>query len=112
MPLFRTAPTYTEPLQDKGNTTASWYRWVQHIQAGVPPENETVITNVNSPYLYAAPAGGFLIVTGGTVSSIQFSRTQGVFYPTGQTSGMFTLAKGDQLAFVWSAVPNLTWVPT
>jgi hypothetical protein len=111
MPLYRIAPTYTEPLVTGKNTTASWYRWVQHTEKGVPPASETIITNVNSPYTYTAPAKGFLIVTAGTVSSIQFSRTANVFYPTGQTAGTFPLNFHDRLLIVWSVAPNLVWVP-
>lgn len=111
MSFFRIAPEYTIPLTSGNNTTASWYRWVQGIHLGVPPSSETIITKANSPYTYTAPVKGFLIVTGGTVSSIQFSRTPKVFYPTGQTQGTFPLSKQDQLLIIWSVAPNLTWVP-
>jgi hypothetical protein len=79
MNFFRTAPSYTEPLQTKGNTTASWYRWVQNMDQGLPPSGELAISVSASPWIYTAPLNGFVIVTGGTVSLIQFSRTPGIF---------------------------------
>src|SRR5271165_3955463 len=111
MPLYREAPTYTQPLTIKDNISAAWYRWFQHTQQGVPPSNELIITNVQSPYTYTASSGGFILLTGGTVSSVQFSRTPNVFYATGQTQGMFSMSKGDQLLITFSgAQPSIVFV--
>lgn len=111
MTVFRTAPTYTEPLQTKGNTSKSWYRWIQHYDKGVPPSSETILTGHHSPFSYQAPIAGFVIVSGGTVSAIQFARTSGTFYPTGKTSGTFPMSQNDQLKITFSVKPSLIWVP-
>lgn len=111
MTVFRQAPNYTEPLTAKGNTSSSWYRWVQNIDKGLPPSGETKITPGASPWVYMAPSQGFMIVTGGTVSAIAFSRTPGTFYPTGQTAGLFPLSQNDQLQITFSGVPTVIWVP-
>ena len=111
MTVFRTAPVYTEPLQTEGNTSKSWYRWMQHYDKGVPPSSETIITEHHSPFSYQAPSAGFVIVTGGTVSAIQFSRTPGTFHATGKTAGVFQMSQNDQLKITFSVKPSLMWVP-
>jgi hypothetical protein len=111
MNFFRTAPTYSEPLQKGNNTSASWYRWMQNIDQGLPPSSETVITGHISPFTYQAPSAGFAIVHGGTVSSIQFARTSGTFHATEKTAGVFPMSQNDQLQITFSVIPSLVFVP-
>ena len=108
---YRTVPTYREPLVKGDNTSAPWYRWMQHTEVGVPPESETVITPGSSPYTYVAPRRGFLTVSGGTVASIFISRS-GTYYNTGQTSGVVPVSQGDYVQFIHSVAPTLTFFPT
>ncbi len=107
--FFRTAPTYSESLITgaKTNTSASWYRWFTNTEEGVPPQSEVIVSVTASPYTYTAPRGGYVIVSGGTVSAIAVSRTSGVFYSTGQTSGAFTLSKNDKLEVTFSVMPSV-----
>jgi hypothetical protein len=110
-PQYRKPPYYEIPLTVQGNTHRAWYRHFQDADNGLPPEQETSLTASASPYTYQAPRKGFVIITGGTVSLIQYSRS-GTFYNVGQTSGIFPLNQGDQLKVTYSAAPTLTWVPT
>lgn len=111
MSFFRTTPAYTEPLVTKDNTTASWYRWFQNLDKGLPPSSELAVTVTASPWIYTAPSQGFVIVTGGTVSLVQFSRMPGTFYPTGQTVGTFPVSQNDQLKITYTVMPTITFVP-
>ena len=111
MTFFRTAPTYNEPLITGKVTTASWYRWFQSIDKGEPPSSEVTVAVSGSPFIYTAPSKGFAIITGGTVSQIEFSRTAGTFYPTGQTTGTFPVNSGDKLQITFSAPPSVIFVP-
>lgn len=111
MTQFRQAPTYEQGLQEGSNTTRSWYRWFQAIDTGTPPSTEKTLSPAGSPYTYQAPSGGFVIVSGGTVSAIQFSRTPGTFWNTGQTSGTFPVSQNDTLQISYSSIPNITFVP-
>jgi hypothetical protein len=106
---FQIVPTYEQPIQSGKNTSAVWYRFFQGVFLGTPPSSEITITAGASPYTYTAPAKGFLIVRGGTVSAIQFTRT--VTTLTGQTAGLFPLSQGDQLTVTYSGLPTLVWVP-
>lgn len=110
MSVYRTVPTYTQPLQEKGNTTSDWYRYFQHTDSGLPPANETAVVPTASPFVYGAPRKGFVIIQGGTVSAIAFSRS-GPFYVTGQTAGVFPVNQNDQLQITYSGVPNVVFVP-
>jgi len=106
---YRGLPTYTEPVDDKGNMSTAWRRWFSATDNGTPPAAEASITVGASPFAYQATQKGFVIVTGGTVSSIQFTRTG--TYSTGQTAGVFPVSLADILTVTWSVKPTMTFVP-
>jgi len=109
---YRQAPTYTQPISNGTNTQPSWYRFFQAIHIGTPPQAESSITVTASPFTYTASMGGFVIVHGGTVSQISFSRTSGTSYITGQTTGTFPVSAGDSVIVTYSGLPTITFVPT
>lgn len=111
MSHFRTTPTYDLPLTVGKNTHVAWWRWFQDIDLGAPPSSELPITLSGSPFTYSAKMKGNLIVNGGSVSLIEFSRTKGTYYTTGQTAGMFNLAANDLLRVTYSSPPTVTFVP-
>lgn len=71
------------------------------------------ITPGASPYTYqntnTYPAD--VIVSGGTVSAIAFSRDNATFYATGLTSGVFPLSSYDYLRVTYTVAPTMTLVP-
>lgn len=109
---YRNPPVFEQPIMTKDATNASWYRYFTQNEKGTPPSSETVLTVGASPYTYTAPAKGFVILSGGTVSGVTFSRTKGTTYTAGQTSGMFPLAQNDVLVVTYSVKPSMVWVPT
>jgi hypothetical protein len=110
MTTFRALPTYTQPLTTGQNLAQSWYRWMHDTDAGTPPSNEAVVTVTASPFVYQAPKRGFVIIAGGAVSNVQFTRS--ATYSTGMVSGMFPVSLGDQLTITYSAAPEVVFVPT
>jgi hypothetical protein len=112
MTQFRTVPTYTEQMATGNHNNSTWYRYFQQNEVGTPPSGEMPATVTASPFAYTAPSKGFVIVSGGTVSAIMFSRTPGTFYLTGLTAGVFPMAQNDVLKVTYSAKPNLVFVPT
>lgn len=106
---YRGLPTYQEAVQDGKNMTSSWRRWFTGTDSGVPPSAENSIVVGPSPFTYQTTQKGFVIVTGGTVSLIQFKRVN--TYSTGQTSGVFPLSFADQLIVTWTGKPTMTFVP-
>jgi hypothetical protein len=111
---FRQPPTYGEPLlhPKTQNTGTSWYRWFQQIELGTPPASEVSVTVGASPFIYTAPRQGFMIVNGGAVTIIFFSRTSGTFYNTGQIAGTFSMSQGDVLKVMYTVAPQMTFVPS
>lgn len=110
-PQYRVVPTYEQPLVVKDNTSSAWYRYLQQNELGTPPAAESAVIPTGSPFTYTAGRKGFLIIQGGTVSQVAFSRS-GTFYNVGQTSGAFTLDQNDQIKVTYSVAPTLIWVPT
>lgn len=68
------------------------------------------ITVGASPFTYTAPENGTVIVNGGTVSVVAFSR-QGTLVGTGMTAGMFPVSIGDSIRVTYSVAPNVRFVP-
>ena len=109
---LNTLPNYPVPLITGGNTGRDWYRFFAGIFQGLPPANVQVPVVGASPYSYSAVRRGSLIVQGGTVSAIEFSRDGTDFYDVGATSGMFALNASDVLRITYSVLPNVTFVPS
>jgi len=106
---YRALPTYTQPIDEKGNMSTAWRRWFGATDNGTPPADESSITVGASPFAFQATQKGFVIVTGGTVSRIQFTRTS--LHSTGQTSGVFPVSLADIITVTWSVKPTMTFVP-
>jgi hypothetical protein len=76
----------------------------------LPPVGVTVGA---SPWIYQATQGyrEHVIVSGGTVSLIEFSRDGATWLGLGETAGMFVVDPGDQLRITHTAAPTVTRVP-
>lgn len=104
-------PTYSQPLTMEDHISKVWYRFFADTHTGRPQGSEYALAPSGSPYTFIAPSAGFVIVQGGTVSAIAFSRNGTTFYPTGQTQGCVPVSAGDTLVITYSSVPALTFVP-
>lgn len=105
-------PQFGQPLAAGNVTNKDWYFFWAGLWRGLAPELESPVTLTGSPFTYSAPRRGSLIVSGGTVSQIRFSRDGNTFYNTGATSGMFTLSAADRIEITYSVTPTVTFVPT
>lgn len=63
-----------------------------------------------SPSVYVAPAGGVLVVQGGTVSLLELGRN-GAYLLTGVIAGFIPLRKGDSVRITHVVAPTVNWVP-
>lgn len=108
---FSAIPNYRQSMHSKGTIERTWYQFFSDVWKGKPSGGINPITPASSPYTYQAAHKGFLIIQGGTVSLVQFSRDGLTNYNTGQTSGTFPLAQGDSLIVIYTAMPTITWVP-
>lgn len=105
-------PNFNVPLVVGNVTSKDWFFFWSNLFKGLSPGNESAITVGASPYTYNAIVKGSVIVSGGTVSAIAFSRDGTTFYTTGQTAGMFTLNAQDRLRVTYTVLPTMTFVPT
>ena len=73
----------------------------------------TDVTPGASPYTYQNTSGrsGDIIVAGGTVSDIAFSRDNATFYGVGAVSGVFPLSAYDFLRVTYVVAPTMTFIP-
>ena len=73
----------------------------------------TSVTPGASPYTYQNTSGrpGDMIVSGGTVSAIDFSRNNATFYSVGAVSGVFPLSAYDFLRVTYTVAPTMTFIP-
>ena len=108
---FSAIPSYGEPLVSKNNTSRTWYLFWSDLRNGRPPNAISTIAIGTSPFTYQAQQKGFVIVRGGTVTLIQFTRDQITNVNTGVTSGCIPLSQGDSVIVTFSAPPNMTFVP-
>jgi len=109
---FNSLPTYEIPLMQQGRNTATWFRFWANLFQGLAPGGEFPVVGTGSPFTYTAPQGGFIILTGGAVSAVEFSRDGVTFYNYGTTTGAFPLSSSDRIRVTYTVVPVMTFVPT
>lgn len=109
---YNTLPNFPVPLQAGSVTSKEWYFYWAGLFKGLPPGNVVPITLTGSPYTFSAPSKGFVLISGGTVSQVEFSRDGVTYYATGQTSGQFTLSAQDYIRITYTVAPTSTFVPT
>lgn len=108
---FSAIPNYGQAIVNKAGTERTWYLFLTDIWKGKPSGGAVSIASTSSPFMYQSTSKGFMIVQGGTVSLIQFSRDGVKNYNTGLTNGIIPLAQGDSILVIYSVAPSLTWVP-
>lgn len=104
-------PSFTTALDQRGVTSKDWYFFWSGLFRRIPPAREAAVTPGASPYTYSAPVGGALIVQGGTVTLIEFSRDGVTWFDTGVIAGMLPVNAADQLRITYAVAPTLTFVP-
>lgn len=104
-------PNFQQKILDKETTNKIWYFFWQGIWKGTPPAPESSVAVTTSPMTYVATQKGFMVVSGGTVSAIAFSRDGTAFYTSGEITGSFPLSNGDSLRITYTVIPTLTFFP-
>lgn len=108
---FSSIPTYTLPVSSKGLTERAWYMFFSDVWKGKPQGAIMPITVGASPFTYQVETKGFMIVQGGTVTVIQFTRDGITNINTGVTSGCIPLSQGDSIIVTYTGAVRMTWVP-
>lgn len=64
-----------------------------------------------SPATLTATSNGWYIVSGGTLSALDYSRAGGSFISLGVLAGMFQVSSGDAIKITYTVVPTVYFVP-
>lgn len=105
-------PQYNVPLINGKVTSKDWYFFWLGLFKRLAPALETVVTVGVSPFTFSSSVGGFVLITGGTVSLVEFSRDGSTFHDYGTTVGQFQINAADLLRVTYSAPPDMVFVPT
>jgi hypothetical protein len=110
---FNSMPNYTVPLEVGKVTSKDWYFFWSGLFRGLAPGNVEPVVVTASPFVYSATRRGSLIVKGGTVTLIEFSRDGGTtYYDVGVIAGMFPVNAADLVRITYAVAPTVTFVPS
>ena len=120
--IIEDAPIYTPWADSQGHITELWRSWTKQVVAAINRSSPVTqggaraivtLTPGASPWTYQSPFGGDvrLLVAGGTVSALDFSRDNVTFYPMGVVAGQITLSQNDFLRVTYTVAPTVTAVP-
>ena len=115
-------PSSRVPITEDGAALISreWYRFLYNLfvsngSGGAPTYTNpsTPVVASTSPFLYTNTETYTvdLMISGGGVSQLEFSRDGVIFYDTGSYYGMFTLSPSDMLRVTYTQAPILTLIP-
>lgn len=82
------------------------------LMFGVQPNgaNQAVVPGL-SPFTYTAPRDGRVIVSGGTVTTIEIGRG-GAFVVVGLVAGIVPVTANDRVRVTYVVAPTMTFMPT
>lgn len=107
-------PPDTTFVDDKGTINTNWWRFLANVSNQAMGTNQTVpatITVTASPFVFSTPAQGTLLVSGGPVTLIEYSKDQKTWYPTGVTQGQIQMVPNDSVRITYMNKPTLTFFP-
>ena len=99
----------------QGGATGQYYHVTSAQLAAIPfrvLDAPSGVTVTASPFAYHNTATGDIdvIVKGGTVSKVEFSRDGATYYDVGTVAGMFHLSPSDYLKVTYTVAPTMTKV--
>lgn len=101
-------------INQDGTPTPEFFRFISGIAVAVFPSAISSIVVGASPFTFATAfttGTSAVIIQGGTVSKVEFTRDSVNFINTGQTQGMFPLSGGDSLRVTYTGLPTMTFLP-
>lgn len=101
-------------IAQAGIATKEWFFFFAKLYLAATeglPQPEEAITVGASPFAYQAVLRGQLLVSGGTVSAVEFSRDGSTWYNAGITAGFVQVDARDQVRVTYSVLPTLVFVP-
>lgn len=112
--LFQMVRSQSPMLGEARMAAKDWYVFFYTLYNAVTqglPQAEAALTLTASPFVYQALIRGQLLVAGGTVTVIEFSRNHTTFYTLGTITGFVQMDAGDQVRVTYAVAPTLTFFP-
>ncbi len=107
-------PPDNQLVDNRGVIYTNWWRFLLNVSNQAMGTNQTVPSTVTagpSPYVFTTPAQGMLLVAGGPVTLIEYSKDGETWYPTGVTQGQIQMSPNDHLRITYMNAPTLTFFP-
>ena len=101
-------PRNIPPIDPNGEWNFAWYQYLKFLQPG-EGSPETSVTVTASPFAYTTTDDGFIVIVGGTVSSVTIDRDKGAHAI--QTSGAIPVGKGDVVTITYTSAPSVYMYP-
>jgi hypothetical protein len=114
-------PNISAPFVDQqGRITLSWLRFLQAIfqrsggtTGSISDAPAVVVTPTGSPFTFTATATGSLLVSGGGVSKMTFTRDGVNFYKVGHFYCAHPVDTNDSLIITYPyGAPTMVFIPT
>lgn len=107
-------PPPTKLVDERGVMAPNWWRFLLNVSQaalGTSQSQPATVTISASPAVVTTPVQGSLIVAGGPVSLIEYSKDGQTWFPTGQTQGIFQLVPNDLVRITYTNPPAVTFFP-
>jgi len=107
-------PPDTTLVDQRGVLKPNWWRFLLNVSNQAMGTNQTVPATVTvgaSPFVFTTPAQGTLLVSGGPVTLIEYSKDGATWYPTGVTQGQIQMVPNDHVRITYMNAPALTFFP-
>lgn len=101
-------------VDDRGVIASNWWRFLLNVSNQAMGVNQTppgTVTPTASPFIFTTPAQGTLLVSGGPVTLIEYSKDGTTWYPMGVTNGPLHLVPNDRVRITYSNAPAVTFFP-
>ncbi len=112
--MVRNQTPPVERVGDKPVAQKDWFVFFYNLYLAVTeglPQAEEAIPLSASPFIYTAIIRGQAHVSGGNVSSVEFSRDGSTWYDTGFVEGFVDMDRTDHLRVTYTVAPTLTFFP-
>lgn len=101
-------------VDERGVIATNWWRFLLNVSNQALGTNQTTQATVTagaSPFVFTTPAQGTLLVSGGPVTLIEYSKDALTWYPTGVTQGQIQMVPNDHVRITYMNAPTLTFFP-
>ena len=113
MPLFDQPPYHQSVEDEDGKINEWWLNWFKKVASRFASNQSPVGVTVGaSPFVLQNTTqwDEDIIVQGGTVSKVEYSRDGTTYYDVGVVAGMFRLSPSDFLRVTYTVAPTMTTI--